>query len=105
MTLRFGLKETTIQKICDVLARYPQVKKAVLYGSRAKGDYKNGSDIDLTLLGEEELTLNIMCGIIGELDNLLLPYTIDLSIFRDIKDEEVIAYIERVGVPFYEKTF
>jgi uncharacterized protein len=103
MTLRFGLKETTIQKICDVLARYPQVEKAILYGSRAKGDYKNGSDIDLTLLGDEDLTLNIMYGIMGEFDNLLLPYTIDLSIFRNIQDEDVIAYIKRAGVLFYEK--
>jgi predicted nucleotidyltransferase len=51
MPLRFGLKESTIRKICKVLSRYPQVEKAVLYGSRAKGNYKNGSDIDLTLHG------------------------------------------------------
>jgi len=103
MTLRFGLKETTIQKICDVLARYPQVKKAMLYGSRAKGNFKKSSDIDLTLLGDDDLTLNIMYGIMGELENLLLPYTIDLSIFRDIKDEDVIDHINRVGALFYEK--
>jgi len=46
MTLRFGLNESTIENICAVFARYPQVEKAVLYGSRAKGNYKNGSDID-----------------------------------------------------------
>jgi predicted nucleotidyltransferase len=51
MNLRFGLKESVIRKICSVLARYPQVEKAILYGSRAKGNYKNGSDIDLTLRG------------------------------------------------------
>jgi len=38
-----------------------------------------------------------------ELDDLLLPYTIDLSIFRDISDLDVIEHIERVGVIFYEK--
>jgi len=103
MTLRFGLKEATIQKICDVLARYPQVEKAVLYGSRAKGNYKNGSDIDLTLQGGEDLTLTIMYGIMEEFDNLLIPHTIDLSIYRDIKDEDVIDHIKRVGVLFYEK--
>jgi predicted nucleotidyltransferase len=43
MTLRFGLKESVIHKINAVLARYPQVEKAILYGSRAKGNYKNGS--------------------------------------------------------------
>jgi uncharacterized protein len=103
MTLRFGLKESTIQKIHDVLARYPQVKTAILYGSRAKGDYKNGSDIDLTFIGDEDLTLDIMYKIMEELDNLLLPYTIDTSIFSNIKDEEVVAHINRVGVPFYQK--
>lgn len=103
MTLRFGLKETTIQKIRDVLARYPQVKKAVLYGSRAKGNYKNGSDIDLTLYGEADLTLEVLYRIMNELDDLLLPYTIDLSLFHDISDPEVVEHILRVGVTFYEK--
>jgi predicted nucleotidyltransferase len=53
MTTRFGLSEATIQKICAVLARYPQVEKAVLYGSRATGNYRNGSDIDLALFGDD----------------------------------------------------
>ena len=103
MTLRFGLKEATLQKIGAVLARYPQVEKAVLYGSRAKGNYKNGSDIDLTLCGGADLTLHVLYRISDELDDLLLPYTIDLSIFQDISDPDVIAHIRRVGISFYEK--
>jgi predicted nucleotidyltransferase len=104
MTLRFGLKETTIQKICGVLAHYPQVDKAILYGSRAKGNHKTGSDIDLTLFGGEDLTLEILYLIMAEIDDLLLPYTIDLSIFSDINDSDVIEHIQRVGVVFYEKS-
>ena len=104
MTLRFGLKETTIQKICGVLRRHPQVEKAILYGSRAKGNYKNGSDIDLTLRGTADLTLNVLYRIMDELDDLLLPYTIDLSIFNDISDLEVIDHIQRVGVTFYDRS-
>ena len=103
MTLRFGLKDTTIQKICAVLARYPQVKRAILYGSRAKGNYKNGSDIDLTLSGGADLTLHVLYKIMDELDDLLLPYTIDLSIYANIGDPDVIAHIQRVGATFYEK--
>ena len=45
------LKVSTIDRICIVLSQYSQVEKAILYGSRAKGNYKNGSDIDLTLYG------------------------------------------------------
>ncbi len=103
MTTRFGLKETTIEKICGVLARYPQVEQAILYGSRAKGNYKNGSDIDLTLRGGADLTVPVLYKIMGELDDLLLPYTIDLSIFHDISDPDVVDHIRRVGVTFYEK--
>jgi predicted nucleotidyltransferase len=103
MTLRFGLKESVIRKICSVLARYPQVEKAILYGSRAKGNYKNGSDIDLTLRGGADLSLNVIYKILDDLDELLLPYTIDLSIFKDIGDPDVIEHIQRVGVPFYDK--
>jgi predicted nucleotidyltransferase len=102
MTPRFGLKETTIQKICVILRRYPQVKQAILYGSRAKGNYKNGSDIDLTLRGGADLTLRVLYKIMDELDDLLLPYTIDLSIFKDIGDPDVIEHIQRVGVTFCE---
>lgn len=102
--MRFGLKDTTIQKIQFVLARYPQVERAILYGSRAKGNYKNGSDIDLTLSGAEDLTLNVLYRIMDELDDLLLPYTIDLSIYANIRDSDLIDHIKRVGMIFYEKT-
>ena len=98
-----GLSESVIQKICAVFARYSQVEKAVLYGSRAKGTYKNGSDIDLTLCGEIDLTLNVLYRIADDLDDLFLPYTIDLSIFRHISDPDVIGHIQRVGVTIYER--
>jgi predicted nucleotidyltransferase len=101
MTPRFGLKQSDIKAICAVFARYPQVKKAILYGSRAKGNYKNGSDIDLTLCGGADLTLNVLYRIMDELDDLLLPYMIDLSIYDRIGDPDVIAHIQRVGITFY----
>lgn len=103
MNLRFGLKETTVRKIKEVLSQYPQVEQAILYGSRAKGDYKNGSDIDLTLCGGADLTLHVLYRIMDELDDLLLPYTMDVSIFNDIEDEELLGHIRRVGVEFYER--
>jgi len=103
MKRRFGLEETDIEDIRKVLARYPQVEKSVLYGSRAKGNYRNGSDIDLTLYGGEDLTLNVLYRIMDDIDDLLLPYTFDLSIFRHISDPDVIEQIEHVGVTFYEK--
>jgi len=101
--MKYGLSQSTIENICAVLSRYPNVEKAILYGSRAKGNYKNGSDIDLTLRGNADLTLNVIYKILDDLDDLLLPYTIDLSIFNDIRDPDVVEHIQRVGVTFYDK--
>lgn len=99
---RFGLPLVSVQKICAVFARHAEVQKAVLYGSRAKGNYKNGSDIDLTLYGTG-LRHNDLLAIMGELDDLLLPYLIDLSLVETIQNKELLDHILRVGVVFYER--
>ena len=98
-----GLPEPVIQQIRVVFAHYPQVEEAVLYGSRAEGNYKNGSDIDLTLRGGADLTLKVLCKIANDLDDLSLPYTIDLSIFHDISDSDMIGHVQRAGVLVYER--
>ena len=98
----YGLKETTVKQIQQVFAGYPDVQKAVLYGSRAVGNYKRGSDIDLTLEGEA-LTLKQLNAMGIELDDLLLPYEIDLSIYHQIDNPDLLEHIKRVGVVFYTR--
>ncbi len=100
--MKFGLKESTIEKISGVFAKYPEVEKVIVYGSRAKGNFKNGSDIDLTMQGGR-LTHQLLLKLMGELDDLLLPYKIDLSIFENIGNPDLVAHIRRVGVTFYEQ--
>lgn len=99
----YGLSEETIAKICDVFSRHAGVEKAVLYGSRAKGNFRPGSDIDLTLYGAH-LTTPELGSIAEELDDLLLPYKIDLSLFTRLDHAELQNHIERVGVLFYQRT-
>ncbi|GIV16651.1 MAG: hypothetical protein KatS3mg022_2086 [Armatimonadota bacterium] len=101
--MNHGLSEQVLKEIQRVLRKYPQVQRAVLYGSRAKGCYKPGSDIDLTLMGDEDLTLDVLYHIAWDLDDLLLPYTFDLSLFHQIDDPDVIDHIRRVGVVLYER--
>lgn len=103
LNMKFGLSEQTLQKIYSVLIQYPQVEKVVLYGSHARDDFKNGSDIDLTLYGGEELTHTVVSQISVDLDDQLLPYTIDLSIFKNIRNPNMIKEIERVGKIFYRR--
>lgn len=97
----FGLKEKHIEAINSVFRKHSEIDKAILYGSRAKGNYRNGSDIDLSLIGKN-LTMSQLFKIETELDDLLLPYKIDLSIYRKIENSDLVDHINRVGVSFYE---
>ena len=102
MSANHGLNDETVSQIHGVLARFPEVEKAVLYGSRAKGSFKPGSDVDLTLLGAG-VTPKILSQIQGELEDGLLPYTFDVSILGQITRADLLEHIKRVGVVFYEK--
>lgn len=97
----YGLEQEDIDKINSVFCKYPEVNKVILYGSRAKGNYKPYSDIDLTLVGNN-LTLSQQFAIETELDDLLLPYKMDLSIYHKIENQDLIDHINRVGITFYK---
>lgn len=102
-SMKYGLSEKSLQKIHDVFDRYQEVEEVILYGSRARGDYQNGSDIDLTLCGGNTLTHRILSKIADELDDQLLPYTIDLSIYDNLRNQDMIDQIDRPGVTFYKR--
>ena len=100
--MEFGLKKDTIEKIIEIFERHEQIEEVILYGSRAIGNFKPGSDIDLTLIGNE-LNLTVLNKISLELDDLLLPYTFDFSLYYHIKQPDLIDHIQRVGKVFYSK--
>lgn len=100
--MKYGLKEETIDKINEVFSKYLEIKKVIIYGSRAKGSYKNGSDIDLTLIGEN-IKLEQLNKIDNELDNLMLPYSFDLSAYKELTNKEFIEHIDRVGLVFFNR--
>ncbi len=99
----YGLKAEVIQKIQMVFSGFPTIEQAILYGSRAKGNYRPGSDIDLTLKTNGEGGLHLLTGIMTALDDLNLPYSFDISLLGDIKNDNLIDHINRVGVIFYKQ--
>lgn len=99
--MKYGLKEDNIKDITNIFLKHSKVKKAILYGSRAKGNFRTGSDIDVTLVGEN-LNLKELNKISLDLDELYLPYSFDISIFEKIQNKELIEHINRVGIIIYE---
>jgi predicted nucleotidyltransferase len=98
-----GLKQEHISAIHECFALYPAILKVILYGSRAKGNYRVGSDIDLTII-DDHLSPSDLLQLENKLDDLYLPYKIDLSLKRQINNSELLQHIERVGQIFYDKS-
>ncbi len=97
-----GITDTELQKITSLLAQLPKVERAIVYGSRAKGCNRRFSDIDLTLIGED-LTQQDLCRIALQIDDLLLPYEFDLSLYSKLTNEALISHIDRIGKTIYRK--
>jgi len=98
---QYGLDQSVIRKIQSALSDFPQISNAILYGSRAKGNFRNGSDIDLTLKTDGDDSLKLLIGVMDALDDLDLIYSFDVSLLAEIKNESLLEHIERVGVEFY----
>ena len=102
MTLPHGLSEKTLELVNRVFERYPEVERAVLFGSRAKGTFKPGSDIDLALSGSS-LSKKSLNRLYEEFDDLPIPYEFSLVVLDEVNDPDVLAHIKRVGTNFYER--
>lgn len=98
----YGLTEHQIQEIQHVLTMYPEVEEAIIYGSRARGDNRKASDIDLTLAGDA-VNLAVLAAIDEKLDDLYLPYFFDLSALCRLRNKDLIESIQREGKVFYTK--
>ena len=97
-----GLPDAALTAIRQVLVSHPEVEAAILYGSRALGRHRPASDIDLTLIGTA-ISAASLARIDADLDDLLLPWMIDLSCLDSIHHPGLLAHIERAGVELYRR--
>ena len=95
-----GLSLKNVAALQSVFKKYKQIKKVILYGSRAKGNYKTSSDIDLTIITTEK-NLSFLFKVENDIDNLMLPYKVDLSIYGLLDNQNLKDHIDRIGVQFY----
>ncbi len=99
---KFGLTERDIITLKTIFKKYPEVKSVYIFGSRAKGNYKPGSDIDLAIMNEA-VSARTLSNLNSDFSESSLPYTVDLVNFTSLKHPEFIAHIERVGLVFYSQ--
>lgn len=100
-----GLSAGTITRIQQVFASFPTIHKVILYGSRAKGTHRPGSDIDLTIktTHASDANLSLLLKVMRALDDLELIYTFDVSLWDKLEHQELRNHIERVGIVLHRK--
>ncbi len=96
----FGLPDEVLPRLLAILTSNPKIKQLTLYGSRAKGNWRRGSDIDLCIDGAD-LSLRDLDEIDARIDDLLLPWKVDITVLQQIDNPDLVEHIERVGVRLY----
>jgi predicted nucleotidyltransferase len=99
----FGLSDNAHQTLLSTFRLYPEVKKVIVYGSRAKGNFSARSDIDL-VIRDSQVSMNKLGEIRDQLEESDFPYLVDLQIYEDITNENLIEHIKRVGKVIYERS-
>ena len=98
----YGLEVKDVEDIVGCISSFPEVEKIILYGSRAKGNFREGSDIDICLVGSQ-LNLSVVNEISQKIFELNLPYLFDLSIYHQISNTDLLEHIDRAGVSLYNR--
>jgi predicted nucleotidyltransferase len=91
-----GLPPEVSARLLVLLGAEPAVEEVWLYGSRAMGRHRPGSDIDLTLVAPGLRHVDRL-RLMGALDDLLLPWSIDLSLHHELP-EPLRQHVARVGL-------
>ena len=98
--ISIGIDAKTLLALRQVFAKYPAVEQVKLYGSRAKGTFHARSDIDMVVFGKG-LDRFAIARMLMDLDDLDIPYLVDLQNYHELKNRQLIEHIDRVGVVIY----
>lgn len=97
-----GLLQSDVDEILAVLREFPEIDSAYIFGSRAKGNYRNGSDVDMALKGaisrDTQLTVSYLLN-----EYTMMPYRFDIAVYDDIKNEDLVAHIDSNGKLIYRR--
>jgi predicted nucleotidyltransferase len=99
--MKYGLSDRTLNTLDSIFRKYSGIKQVVLYGSRAKGNYQNGSDIDLSLKTDDTFAHKDLLNITGDFEDSDMPYFVDVSIYNNLSNPDLKAHIDRVGKILY----
>lgn len=100
--MEFGLSENIINILKNFFTNFSEVEEVKVYGSRAKGNYRKGSDIDFAIYGD--IDYDLLSKITSEIDELPTPYKYDITGYKTLEHQGLKEHIDRLGKVFYKKS-
>ena len=102
--MQYGLSDYTLATLKSIFSKYQSIKEVILYGSRAIGNYRNGSDIDISLKTDSSFAFDNLLLISRDFNDSDMPYFVDVSIYDKINNKNLLSHIERCGKVLYRST-
>ena len=100
--MKYGLSEEQFTEIIDIISTYPEIESAIIFGSRATGSFRRGSDIDIAILGNE-VDYNLLLGIKGRFEDSDLPFFLDIIAYSIVESEDLKKNINEQGKVIYKR--
>lgn len=100
---KFGLSQKSLSEVIGVFRNYMEIDEAKLFGSRAMGNFKNGSDIDIAILGDA-ISLSLILKLKSDFEESSLPYFVDIVNYNSISNPELKRHIDQNGITLYVKS-
>jgi len=102
--VKYGLKDEYIQTFLEIIAKFDNVEKVALFGSRATGNHKKASDVDIVIFGEN-VNAALACAIKFEIEEeTIIPYFFDVIAYQVIKNEKLKEHIDKKSIILWNKT-
>lgn len=100
--MMYGLSDNVISELQGVFRQFAHIREVRIFGSRAKGNYTDGSDIDLAVVCDRVIPFAEMMDINVRIDDLGLLYKVDLLDYKKYEDTPIGEHVRRVGKLFYK---
>lgn len=101
----YGLLDRDFKFILEIIDKYSEIEEVIIFGSRAMGNYKKGSDVDVALKGEKVDRKTVIRFSDDLNEEYPLPYFFDVVSYREISNEALKKHIDRIGKSIYKRKF
>lgn len=99
MKNNYGINDASYEEMISLFKSFDSLDKVYIFGSRARGDYKEGSDIDLAIESKDDIKLRLL----NKLEDIRCILNFDVVDVNNIENEKLLMNIKKEGILIYRR--